>query len=146
MISLLHDISVFHNKNQIRITDRRQTVCDHKARSSLHQIIHRFLNQYFCSCIDRACRLIQDQDLWICKDCTCNRQKLLLSLGNVACFFVQFHIISTWKCLYKSMHMCCLCSLDHFFICSIQFTITDIFTDGAMEQPCILKHHSEHFS
>lgn len=46
MISLLDDIAVFHNKDQIRISDRGETMCNDKAGSSLHQVIHGFLAKF----------------------------------------------------------------------------------------------------
>ena len=37
----------------VRISDGRQAVGDYKNRTSLHQIVHTFLNQGFCSGINR---------------------------------------------------------------------------------------------
>ena len=119
---------------------------NNKACSSLHQIVHRFLDHFFCTGINGTCRLIQNQDLRICKDCPCNCEELFLSLGYITCFFIQFHIVSSRKCLDETMHMCRLRCLNHFFLCRIQFSITDIVTDRTMEQPGILQNHSEHFT
>ena len=42
------------------------------------------------------------------------------------------------------MDMRCLCCCNNFFIRCIQSSVTDIFHDCSGEQPCILKHHTEH--
>ena len=52
MVALLDDISVLHDKNQIRIANRRQPMGDDKARSALHQVIHCFLDLDLCSGIN----------------------------------------------------------------------------------------------
>ena len=52
MVALLDDISVLHDKNQIRIANRRQPMGDDEACSALHQVIHGFLDLDFGSCVD----------------------------------------------------------------------------------------------
>ena len=52
VISLLDDVSVFHDENQIRITNRGQPVGDDEACSALHQVIHGFLDLDFGSGVD----------------------------------------------------------------------------------------------
>ena len=50
--AVLHDISLFHDQDQICVTNRRQTVRDNKACASFHQVIHSSLYNAFCSCIN----------------------------------------------------------------------------------------------
>ena len=83
MIALLDDVSVLHNEDQICILDRGKSVCDNETGSSLHQIIHRFLDLHFCSCIDGGCCFVKDQDLVVRKDRPRDRKKLFLSLHPV---------------------------------------------------------------
>ena len=52
MVALLDDISVLHDKNQIRITNRGQPMGNDKACSTLHQVIHCFLDLDLCSGIN----------------------------------------------------------------------------------------------
>ena len=80
MISLLYNIPVFHNKDHIRITNRRQPVCKYETCSSFHQLIHRLLDLDLGSCIYRTCRLIKNQNLRICQHGSCDRKELFLSL------------------------------------------------------------------
>ena len=119
-------------------------MCDNETGSSLHQIIHRFLNLHFCSCIDGGCCFVKDQDLVVRKDRPRDRKKLFLSLGNVAGLFIQYHLVSARLLHDEVVDMCCFCCCDHFFIRCIQSAITDVFHDRSGEQPGILEHHTEH--
>ena len=130
MISLLDDIAILHNKDQICIFDRRKSVCNNKACSALHQVVHCFLDLHFCSGIDRRCCLIKDQDLVVCKNCSCNGKKLFLSLRDIACLLIQLPSDSRQECLHDEvMDMSSLCRCNNFFVCCIQTSVTDIFHD-----------------
>ena len=52
MVTLLNDISILHDQNQIGIPDCLKAVRDNKARPSLHQIIHCLLNLRLSTGID----------------------------------------------------------------------------------------------
>ena len=80
MIAGLDDIAVLHDQDQISVTDGGETMGDDKAGAVFHQLVHPFLDQHFRTGIDAAGRLIQDEDLRICQECTGDRQQLLLSL------------------------------------------------------------------
>ena len=94
MVALLDDIAVLHNQDDIRVANGRETVRDDEACASLHQVIHRTLDQLFCTGIDRTGRFIQDEDAVIGKDSAGNCDQLLLSLRDVAGFLIQLHLIA----------------------------------------------------
>lgn len=71
MCTLLDNVSILHDKNHIGILDSRQPVGDDKACSVLHQIVECLLDTDFCTCIDRGCGLIKDQDRIVCKNGSC---------------------------------------------------------------------------
>ena len=83
MCTLLDDVSVFHNENDVGVADRRETVRDNEARTALHQLGHGFLDQDLGTCVDRRCRFVEDQDARIGEECTRDREKLLLALRDV---------------------------------------------------------------
>ena len=80
MSALLYDVAVLHDEDHIRIAYGRQAVCDDKAGTSLHQMIHRFLDRHLCARINRRRRLVKNQDLVVCKNCSGDGEKLLLPL------------------------------------------------------------------
>ena len=61
MISLLDDMSVFHDKDHIRALDRGQAMGHDKARPALHHRRKCILDLQFRACVDGARRLIEDQ-------------------------------------------------------------------------------------
>ena len=48
MIALLYNLSIFHNKDNIRFPDGRQTMSHYKTGSALHHGKERFLNLNLC--------------------------------------------------------------------------------------------------
>ena len=82
MAALLDNVTILHNQDQICIPDGGKSVSDDKAGSAFHQVIHSFLDLYLGSGINGGGSLIQDQDLIVCKNGSCNCQELLLALGN----------------------------------------------------------------
>src|SRR5205809_7612972 len=61
--SLFDDAAVVHNKDQICIPDRGESVGNDKACSSLHQLGHGSLDLHLGSSIDTAGRFVENQDL-----------------------------------------------------------------------------------
>ena len=121
-------------------------MCDDKACASSHEVIHSLLNQNFCPRVNGAGRLVENQNLRISEDRSCDRQELLLSLGDVACLLIELHIIASRQGLYKAMYMSRFGCLDDFLIRSVKSAVPDILHNRAVEQPGILKHHAEHLT
>ena len=121
-------------------------MCNNEAGPATHQIIHRLLNPDFRTGIYGTGCLIKDQNLRIRQNCPGNSQKLLLSLGHIACLFVQFHSIASRQRLYKTVYMGSLGSLDHLFMGSVQLAIADIVFNAPLKQPGILQYHAEHLA
>ena len=118
---------------------------DDEACASFHQVIHGLLNEHFGSCIYGAGGLIQNKDFRIRQNGSCNGKKLFLSLRDIACLFVQLHVVAAGQSLYEAVYMGGFRCLDDFFVCGVKSAVADIFHDCSVEQPGILKHHSEHF-
>ena len=146
MISLLNDISVLHHQDQICILNGRKSVGDNKAGPSLHQVIHSLLDLHFCSCINGRCGLIQNQDLIVCQDRSCNGKQLLLPLRNITGLLIQDHLIAAGLLHDKVVDMGRFCCCDHLFIRCVQSSVADIFHNGSGKQPSVLQHHSEHLT
>ena len=80
MSALLYDVAVLHDEDHIRIAYGRQAVCDDKAGTPLHQVIHRFLDCHLRACVNRRRRLVKNQDLVVRKNRSGDGEKLFLSL------------------------------------------------------------------
>ena len=60
MITMLDDITIYHDEDDVSILNSRQAVGDDKASPSHHELAESLLNQNFCSGINRGSRLVQD--------------------------------------------------------------------------------------
>ena len=142
MVTLFNDISVFHDKDQIRIFDRRQSVGYNKARSAFHQTCKGTLDLQLCSCINGRGCFIQDQHRRKCQHDTGNTQKLLLSLRKHTTVFSDHRIIPLWHTADKRISIGCLCRFYHFLISCLRLTHFDIIADRTGFQPCFLQYHT----
>ena len=117
---------------------------DDEACAAFHQVIHSFLYQDFCPGVNGTGRFIEDQDFRISQDRSGDGQELLLSLGDVACLLIEFHIVASGQRLDKPMYMSRLCRLDHFLIRGVKPPVADVLHDRTVEEPGVLEHHTEH--
>ena len=60
VITMLDDITIYHNEDDVSILNSGQAVGDDKASPTHHELAESLLNQDFCSGIDGGSRLIQD--------------------------------------------------------------------------------------
>jgi len=73
-------IARLHIDEKVRIADGGEPVRDHKARPTLTQLGHRFLDQHLGAGVDRTRRLIQNQDGRVQQEGAANRHELALAL------------------------------------------------------------------
>ena len=79
MIPPSDDLPIFEEINPVGILDRRESVSDHDRSPPLHQPIKCLLHELFRLRIERACRLIEDQNLGISEDRTRDGETLFFS-------------------------------------------------------------------
>ena len=102
MAAALDNIAVLHDQDQICILNSRKPVRNDKGSPSFGQAVHGVLYQNLRPGIHGAGGFIQDQDLRIRQDGPGNGQELLLSLGYIAGFLIQFHIIPARQGLHRA--------------------------------------------
>ncbi len=66
------------------VANGREPVCDHKGGASLHHFVESGVDPGFGDRIERAGRLVEDQDRRIFQQCACDRQALPLAAGQHA--------------------------------------------------------------
>ena len=94
MRSPLDDAAVVDHQDLIGSPDRAQAVCDHEARSSLHEPQHRILDVPLGSGVDAARRLIEDQDARIGNHCAGDGDQLPLPLAQVAAALADLRLVA----------------------------------------------------
>ena len=122
MFAGFDDPSFVDDQNLVRLTDGAQTVCDHKAGTALHQREQRLLDLHFSSGVHTAGSLIQDQDARVGQDGACDRQKLALSLAQIAGPFGKFCLVALRKTSDKA-------------VCIGQFRGRHDFVIGSVKRP-----------
>ena len=78
--ALLDDAAAAHDQNAVGIADGAQAVRDDKARAPAHEVIHRLLNELLGAGVDRAGRLVEDEDGGVRQHGARNGQQLLACL------------------------------------------------------------------
>jgi len=139
----LDDVAVVHDQDQIGVLDRGQAVGDDEAGAPLHQILHAFLDQDLSAGVDRRGRLIQDQDLRIAQEGAGDRQQLLLALGDVGGFLVDFRLVAVFQGADEVVHIGGVGSGDDFLVAGSGLAVADVVHDRSGEQPGVLQDHAE---
>ena len=66
--SRLADSSVFNDHDQVRVGDRAESMRNHKARATAHQLRQALLNEPLAVGVQIAGRFVQDQQLRVRQD------------------------------------------------------------------------------
>ena len=77
--ALLDDVAGLHHQDQVGVADRRQPVRDDEARPAGAQRGHRPLDQHLGAGVDRAGRLVEDQDRRVGQERPRDGDQLLLA-------------------------------------------------------------------
>ena len=143
MITALNDLSVLQNHDGVGVTHGGEAVGDHKGGPFCHQTVHALLDVLFRSRIDRARRLIEDQDRRLGYRRSRDIKKLSLALAQVRAVALQNRVIALWKPHDKGMGRCHLRRLNNFLVGGIKPSVPDIFHNRSRKQMRILKHHGD---
>ena len=141
MITALDDLSVLQNHDGVGVAHGGEAVGDHKGSPFSHQTVHALLDVLFCSRIDGARRLIEDQDRRLGHCRPRDIKKLSLALTQVRAIALKNGVIALWKPHDKGMGRCHLRRLNNFLVGGIKPSVPDIFHNRSRKQMRILKHH-----
>ena len=97
MIPPCHDTSLIQEIDRIGTHDRREAMGDDDAGTTSHEMIKRFLYEPLSLRIESTGRFIEDEDLWIGKDSSSDRDTLLLTSGELQSSFSDFGLPSSRK-------------------------------------------------
>jgi hypothetical protein len=79
MRPLLDDLTMLEHDDQICVADRRQAVRDDERRPTVEKAAERLLDLALRADVDRACRLVEDQDPWVGEQRARERDELPLT-------------------------------------------------------------------
>lgn len=95
MIPAFDNFTVAHHKNRFGILNGREPVSNYKTGAAFHQSLHRALDQGLRTGIDRAGRLVENQDIWIGQKRPRDSQELALPLRNVGGILPKLETVSS---------------------------------------------------
>lgn len=79
MTALLQKLALTKHKNDICILHRRQPMSNHNHGAPLAGALKRRLHELLALRVERACGLVQEQDVWLADQGTGNGNALLLA-------------------------------------------------------------------
>ena len=95
--------ALFHDKDLVSITNRRQAMGDHYNRFILNQLFKGFLNQVLVLRVaERGC-LVQNDNGRVFYDSPCNGNPLALTTGKMDAGTADYSLIPVRKLLNKFM-------------------------------------------
>ena len=141
--ALLDDLAVLHHQDHVGIPDRGEPVGDDEAGPIGPQRRHGMLHQHFGSGVDRAGRLVQDQQCRIGQECPGDGDQLLLAGADIAGFLIQHSVIAVRQRMHEAINIGRLGSGMDLLFGGRRPTVGDVLSDGAVEQPGVLQHHAD---
>ena len=82
MSTAFDNLAMIHDKDEIGMPDRRETVSNGEDRAVLHEIRERVLHKPFGHGVKGACRLVKDEYGRIAEDCARDCDPLTLTAGK----------------------------------------------------------------
>src|SRR6266853_2156873 len=144
MAALLDDATLIHDDDAVGVADGREPVRDDETRPALPQLRHRLLDLNLGASVDAARRLIQDQDRPIGQEGAGDRQKLLLSGGDVRGIVIENGVVALRQRPDEVVGVRRLRGGHDLLRRRSQLAVPDVVADGAREEPGVLQHHPEY--
>ena len=108
-----------------------------------HQLVHRALDEDLGPRVDRAGRLVEDQDPAVGQERPGDRQQLLLALRHVRRVVVEDRVVAVGQGPHEVVDVGRLGGLDDLLLGHVLAAVGDVLADRAVEQPRVLEDHPE---
>ena len=97
MVALLDDPAVLHHQDRVGVANRRKTVGDHEAGAVGAQGGHGVLDEHLGPRVDRARRLVEDEDRRVGQERSGDRHQLPLAGAEIAALVVDDGVVAVGK-------------------------------------------------
>ena len=92
MGALLHDPATVHHHDPVRLAHGGEPVRDDQRGPPAHHVAERFLHQPLALRVERAGRLVEQEDRRIAQDRASDRESLLLPAGQARAVLAQIGV------------------------------------------------------
>src|SRR5690606_15414796 len=138
----LDDPAVLHDEDRVRVTDRREAVGDHERGAALAQRGHRMLDEHLGARVDRARRLVEDEDRGVGEEGSRDRQQLLLPRRDVRVVVVEHRVVALGQGPYEAVDIGRLGSRDDLRTACVVDPVGDVLGDRPAHEPRVLQDHA----
>jgi hypothetical protein len=142
VVALLDDGAGLHHQDDVRVADRGEPVRDDETRPTGTQQVHRPLDQHLGTGVDRAGRLVEDQDARLGEERSGDGDELLLPGADVRPLVVQDGVEAVRQASDEAVDVCRLRCRGDRLGGGLVGAVRDVLRDGAAEQPGVLQHHA----
>ena len=137
------DAGVLEHQDTGGVADGGEPVGDHKGRASLHHLDQCRLQLGFGDRIERARRLVENQDRWVLEQRPRDREPLALAPGQQPAALADARLEAFRIALDDIERLGALAGLAHFLLGRIGLADAQIVGDRAIEQQRLLEHHAD---
>ena len=141
--TLLDDVAVLHDEDDVGVADRRQAVRDDEAGPVAAQRGHRVLDQQLGPGVDRRRRLVEDQQLRCGEERPRDGEQLLLARRDVAGLGVELGLVPLGQRVDEPVDVGGPSRLEDLLLGGVRTRVRDVLPDRALEQPGVLQHHAD---
>jgi len=101
------------------------------------------LDQQLGSGIHRAGCFVQDQDRWLCKERTRDRDELLFPGTDPGSLFTDHRVVAIRKGVHETVHISSASRGPDIVLAGIRVAVGDVLPNAPVEQPGVLEHHPD---
>ena len=143
MCTAFFDDAVIQDKDLVGVFDGREAVGDDEGGTADHEFVERILHDLFALRIERGSRFVEDEDLRILQDRSCDGDALALTAGEDETAIADLGIDAARQAMNEFLCIRGPNGIPDLFIRRIQTAIENIFFDGGIEEECILRHKAD---
>ena len=104
---------------------------------------HRLLDQHLGAGVDRAGRLVEDQDRRVGEERPGDGEQLLLAGADVAALVVDHRVVAVGQRVHEAVDVGRPRRLEDLLLGGVEVAVGDVVADRAAEQPGVLQHHAD---
>ena len=138
----LHDASVVEHQNARRIAHGGEPVGDDEGGAAFHDLIERLGNPRLGYRIERARRLIKNENRWVFQKRTGDGEALALAAGQKPAALADVRFKAVRVAVDEIERLCPRGGFAQFRVASIRLADPQVLADRTVEQKRLLKHHA----
>ena len=138
MSAAIGKFAFFNDQNLFGILDGRKPVCNDDKHLVVNESRKGLLDFSFVFGVGVSGCFVQNDDVCVFENCTCNRDALAFASGEPVACIACFCVVAVFKRADELVAAGGLCGFVDFFIACFRAAHADVFHDGNIEQVVVL--------